>query len=558
MIFHKFFFVVISICLLLQHHEKIVTGSQPSLSSLRMSSLRTPHPLAFAFPRSGSYEFDSGNNNDGTSNKRRQKKKQKNSHNKIGNAYTENKKVHQKHNLIKRNYKETSDDEDVPQSTTSESRKRPTRSYRHTASQNNAARKKYKEQRRQQRSNDKNGSSNRNRYSKLKQNHANNSKNKRPFRKMIDIDLSKPTFTYHTLAPKLNLSKPVQRKKSLIDENQLDESIPISKKHIVSPSVLKENEQNCIPYICGQLPITYTNDANTVEKWLCDNVVKMHGCDFSFVGFDVEAVPNVPWRESAFPNRPATVQLSTPYSSIVLHLTSHYDGNINTSKSHNLKPLQALLSDPTILKVGAGIDDDMLALYRWDNSLQARSRFDIGGIGSSSKRQLVGLERLVRAIVGVELAKSKSVTMSDWSQTPLTIKQLNYASRDAWAGAAVMKNVGDMYEETMNVDLIGRKVLKFERNIVDVDIRARERKEAKRNMKEIQSQMRIVSPREDGGVMNVGNKHNILPSMWPDVVREEIYRLQQIIDVTAPDGVLFFPQDRVGLDFSFEKKRNHL
>ena len=49
--------------------------------------------------------------------------------------------------------------------------------------------------------------------------------------------------------------------------------------------------------------------------------------------------------------------------------------------------------------------------------------------------------------------------------------------------------------------------------------------------------------------------HQIVPGLWSDdVVREERVRLQQVIDDTAPDGLIFFPQELLGLDFSFESK----
>ena len=104
---------------------------------------------------------------------------------------------------------------------------------------------------------------------------------------------------------------------------------------------------------------------------------------------------------------------------------------------------------------------------RWNPCLDARSRFDIGGIGSDSNRSGVGLQKLARAIVGVEMVKSKKVSMSDWSQIPLTNAQLCFASRDAWAGAAVMENIGRMHD-VMQVDSIASLVKGDERSMADV------------------------------------------------------------------------------------------
>jgi hypothetical protein len=59
---------------------------------------------------------------------------------------------------------------------------------------------------------------------------------------------------------------------------------------------------------------------------------------------------------------------------------------------------------------------------------------------------------------------------------------------------------------------------------------------------------------DNGADSRGGGGQSISSFMWCDVVREEKNRLQQIINDTAPDGLLFFPQESLGLDFSFEKK----
>ncbi len=523
---------------------------------------KRPISLLHAFPNSRSNSQNSNNNQDNKNHHDRNKKKFNNHPNNANKNQMMN--SVSKQSLMKTNYKQTTEEDDndytkfttTPSSSSSLSSNRRTsnvnsvnnsnNSNNNSNNKNNSARKRYQQQRRQQRKKNNNSNPSSSLSSSpstmTNNNISDKKKNQRPIKKEIKLDLSKPFFTYHTISP------------------PLQQTISSSSNHVTSPSVLKQNKQNCIPYICGNLPITYTNDPITVEQWLCENIITEYGNTYSFIGFDVEAVSNLPWRESNFPNRPATVQLSTPYSSLVLQLTSNYDDVLDHKL---LYPLQALLNDPSIIKVGAGIDDDMLELYRWNKMLQARSRFDIGGIGSSHNCHRVGLQRLVRAIVGVELVKTKRVTMSDWSQVPLSMKQLNYASRDAWAGAAVMENLGCMYEEYMHVDVIGTMIRDVEREMVDLDFRAKERKEAKMKLKEIIQQMKQHSGNRvknenmnDAGYYGGDNSQNDLPAWWPIVVKEEKDRLQQIIDNTAPDGLLFFPQELLGLDFSFEDSMN--
>jgi len=311
-------------------------------------------------------------------------------------------------------------------------------------------------------------------------------------------------------------------------------------------------------YFSGDLPVTYTNDPDTVEKWLCDHVNNNYaggessvmrddgsgnnnsdGRSYSnaFLGFDVEAAPNLPWRKPTnrhFIDRPATIQMSSPYSSLVIHLT---DKKV-------LPPLQAMLSDETILKVGVGIDEDMLELYRWDTTLNARGRFDVAGIGPGSKRTRMGLQKIVRALVGVELPKSKKVAMSDWSQVPLSSQQLVYASRDAWAGAAVMENLGRDCRDGMHVDIIAKMIQGNERDMVEVDERARRRKKARVKTKSFIDEAKKMAFEMDP------NKKVRLKDLMSAEVKEEMDRLQIILDETAPDGLLFFDSDELGLDFS--------
>ena len=338
-------------------------------------------------------------------------------------------------------------------------------------------------------------------------------------------------------------------------------SHPLFTKTSIAPPL--QQLPQCDVNYCGELPVTYTNDSKTLEKWLVDNCILQAGTKHTFLGFDVEAAPNVPWRRAfnrEFIGRPATVQLSTPYESIVLHLT---DGN-GSGPASALKPLQAMLSDPTILKVGAGIDEDMLELYRWGKSLNANSRFDIGGIGSNSKtRGRIGLEKLVREIVGVELAKSKKIAMSDWSMIPLTDIQVMYASRDAWAGAAVMENIGKY--DGLDVDCIAQMLRGKERNMQEVDSRARLRKQAKLEMKEIITKVKEMASSLHGGsdVKDNGDPNDkkssrrdsyaSLLDLMPKETRAEVDRLQIILDDTSPDGPIYFDADKLGLDFSFVK-----
>ena len=93
-----------------------------------------------------------------------------------------------------------------------------------------------------------------------------------------NIKRSTPTFRPTKIFTKTLIAPPLQ--KAIFDtQNELS----------VSKSVLSHNEEECELFICGELPITYTNDAQTVERWLYDHVLSQKRDDeYTFVGFDVE------------------------------------------------------------------------------------------------------------------------------------------------------------------------------------------------------------------------------------------------------------------------------
>ena len=68
------------------------------------------------------------------------------------------------------------------------------------------------------------------------------------------------------------------------------------------------------------------------------------------------------------------------------------------------------------------VDDDMLELRQRWKRLEARSRVDLGGIGSTGG-ELRGLKKLTGSILGFDLPKSRRMAISNWSQVPLSDAQ---------------------------------------------------------------------------------------------------------------------------------------
>jgi ribonuclease D len=136
---------------------------------------------------------------------------------------------------------------------------------------------------------------------------------------------------------------------------------------------------------------------------------------------------------------PATVQLATSKAALVVQLSK-----CSRKKSAACAPiLKAMFADPSIIKAGVGIDDDLLDLYHEWNGLSAVHRIDLNRIVLPGDPALsnCGLKRLAEAVLGIDLPKSKKVSASDWSQIPLLYKQVAYAARDAWVSAVIAERV---------------------------------------------------------------------------------------------------------------------
>ena len=155
---------------------------------------------------------------------------------------------------------------------------------------------------------------------------------------------------------------------------------------------------------------------------------------------------------------PATVQLATPESCLVVHL---FRGSSRKSQSQACAPiLQSILSDHRYIKAGCGIDDDMVALYDYfDSDFDPKSRLDLGGIGKVG-RQNSGLPTLCREILGYRLPKAprSSKKPSTWSTVPLTPQQIAYCARDAWAGVAIVDRLSQLDPGTFAVQPLLEKL----------------------------------------------------------------------------------------------------
>jgi hypothetical protein len=201
-------------------------------------------------------------------------------------------------------------------------------------------------------------------------------------------------------------------------------------------------------------------------------------CLFFYVIFHLhQSVPVTPWmKDKVNFVGPAVVQLATLDACLVVHLAS---ANGRPSGSCG-PPLEAVLRDETIVKAGVSLDQDMLELRQKWTRMEARSRLDLGGVGASGSQRL-GLKQLTSSILGVDLPKTRRLTMSNWSQVPLTSAQLAYSAWDAWAGAAIVAELAARDPDTFGTEALV-DLLRPQRTIDDLYHRQRRRKGAKNQL----------------------------------------------------------------------------
>lgn len=196
-------------------------------------------------------------------------------------------------------------------------------------------------------------------------------------------------------------------------------SSPTSKKlsHTIPPL---QGEVGAPP-----LPVLTTRDPKIIERWLEENVPAFSSDQntYSVIGFDQESIAKPPWKpeRAKLPDGPATVQLSTPTSCLIIQLSCCGDG----SALHAPAALREVINNERIIKCGVGIDDDALEFYRWSKEsaesqesqqgetllFELKSRFDLGCLlPHKNPSSRAGIKELGETVLGVSLNKSKRIS----------------------------------------------------------------------------------------------------------------------------------------------------
>ena len=146
------------------------------------------------------------------------------------------------------------------------------------------------------------------------------------------------------------------------------------------------------------------------------------------LGLDTESRPN--FRKGGM-NNPALLQVAC--SSVVFL--------IQLSQTGLTDDLLALLEDPTVLKAGVAIGDDMRLLSRI-RPFTPDGVVDLGNVARKRGLCTQGLRTLAANFLAARI--SKGAQCSNWESKKLTPQQVLYAATDAWASREIYLRMDEL------------------------------------------------------------------------------------------------------------------
>ena len=135
-----------------------------------------------------------------------------------------------------------------------------------------------------------------------------------------------------------------------------------------------------------------------------------------YVGWDTETRPAFRVGESYLPS---LVQAATAKAVYIFPL----------ARLDFSKVLGGLFAEPTIVKAGISVADDMKKLKQVI-PFEESSVLDIGTVAKRHGMKQTGLRNLAGIFLGFRVAKGSKTT--NWAAPKLTSQQINYAATDAW------------------------------------------------------------------------------------------------------------------------------
>ncbi len=165
------------------------------------------------------------------------------------------------------------------------------------------------------------------------------------------------------------------------------------------------------------------------------------------VGFDTESRPI--FEKSKSNDNIALMQISTSTKCFLFQI----------KKFQDLYFLKEILSNPSIKKVGIGLNNDRKKLYRrygvlLENVVSIDEIFKVLG-----NRDAVGMKQMVARVLDKNISKKKSISVSRWDNIKLSKEQIIYAADDAFASLEIYEKLREIFFEFR--ELTPKNILKF-------------------------------------------------------------------------------------------------
>ena len=150
--------------------------------------------------------------------------------------------------------------------------------------------------------------------------------------------------------------------------------------------------------------------------------------DENLLGFDTETRPSF---RKGRRNAPALIQLATARSVYLVQLANLPFG----------APVAEILANPSQVKAGVGIGDDMRDLARL-HAFEPAGLVDLGGVARAHRLSSQGLRTLAANLFGWRISKGSQC--SNWSLKELTPRQIVYAATAAWIGRLIFLRMREL------------------------------------------------------------------------------------------------------------------
>ncbi|XP_065854222.1 3'-5' exonuclease-like [Euphorbia lathyris] len=184
-----------------------------------------------------------------------------------------------------------------------------------------------------------------------------------------------------------------------------------------------------VTFYTDQIRTLVTHTPSLVDGWLAEILQNRRRNQVPFiVGLDVE------WRPNFFrfmENPIATLQLCIGNRCLIFQIM--HSPSIQQS-------LREFLQDGDFVFVGVGIANDVAKLLK-DYRLVVMNTIDLRSLAVQKSLdaayQNAGLKELTLRVLGREIEKPKSITLSRWDSTMLTPDQVQYACLDAFVSCEI-------------------------------------------------------------------------------------------------------------------------